>query len=354
MSVGYLRPNLDTTKSVTAYADITTALLTVVLELMSVAGPDDERGGFAALWALKTCADKFPSDIKDAGGWGEVLTCVFADALPQLDNDKKAVSVAYSWLEGLPATYAREGAAQLTDTANKLKLLGRVFKVLGLAQVIHVQVIKTVDGIDEALHGRKSASLTLTAGSLTDTRVLNSLIPPHVCFEPSFGGWDGPNGIQLEDGRGQAAQGLGEYGSTDYVSVIDSDVLGWADFDGDREPELVMRLNCSGSQLTQCCAGQSSLLNYIAVFNIGPRGTLTQFGDSLAGTLVYPGSEYGPASTSIASARLNQRTVTTSEYVLYVDSYRPRQLSGVPRNGPFTTSHTMNTDGTWTNTTQGR
>ena len=125
MSVGYLRPHLDTTKTVTAYADTTTAILSVIQELVDLVGTD-ERGGFAALWALKTCADEVPSDFKDAGGWGDVLTCVFVDAIPQLDNDKKAVSVAYSWLESLPSTYSREGVARLTDTANKLKLLGKV------------------------------------------------------------------------------------------------------------------------------------------------------------------------------------------------------------------------------------
>lgn len=353
MSVGYLRPSLDATRNVTAYADLTTAVLSVVQELTNLVVPD-ERGGFAALWALKTCADKIPSDLRDAGGWGNVLTCVFADALPQLANDQKAVSVAYSWLQGMPSTYSREGVAQLTDTAHKAQLLGKVFKVLGLAQVIQAQVIQIVDGVDEALHGRKSASLTLTAGSLSTTRVLNSVIPPHVCFEPSFGGWDGPNAIRLRDGTGQAAQGQDSYGGTSYVSVLDSEVLGWADFDGDHEPEVAMRLRCSGSRLDQCCAGQSSLLNYIAVFDVGPRGSLIQFGDSLPGTSVYPGDEYGPASSSIATARLDQTTVVTGEGVLYVDNYRPGQLSGVSRNGEFTTSHTMNTDGTWTNTVRGR
>ena len=224
--------------------------------------------------------------------------------------------------------------------------------MLGLGQVIHVQVIKIVDGIDEALHGRKPASLTLTAGPLATTTVLNSFIPPHVCFVPSVGGWDGPNGVQLKDGQGQAAQGLNDYGTRDYVSVLESDVLGWADFDGDEDLEVAMRLMCSGSQIHQCCAGRSSTMNYIAVFDVGFHGTLTQFGDTLAGTLVYPGDEYGPAETDVRSARLNQRTVTTSEYVIY--DYQPDQLSGAARDGEFTTSHTMNTDGTWTSTTLGR
>ncbi|MGB0099937.1 MAG: hypothetical protein WBP61_06620 [Nocardioides sp.] len=341
MSVGFRRPQLDSEQSLTAYVDTTTTLISFAQELISLVGVGgDDRGGFAALWAIQSCADKLPASLDDPAGWWDTVVCVFADALPQVADPAKATEAAYSLLELSPATYAKEGGARLVSTARAVQLLGKAVKVIGLVQVLRTAIRHVIDGADEAVNGRGSVTLRLEAGSESTARLLNSSVPAHSCVDET-GGWDGPTGIQLREGQGEQVQPGG-----DHTSILESQVLGWADFDGDGQREVAMMLRCSGSPIASCCAGQSSLLWFINVFDVS-NGSLQRTGDPLSGQFVGPGNQYGRASTAILEATLNGTAITTSEGVLYADSYTTRELGGLDPFVQITTTWTLGPDGTW-------
>ena len=349
MSAGYLRPNLDQTLQLTPYSDLETLALSTTLGLASQAGADG-RAGFAMLWAVKSCADKVPSGTPTAGDVAKVVVCVFADALPQLADDKKAVAAAYSMLELSPRTYAPEGVKALTDTAKTLQLLGKAVKAVALLQIIQGLVVQIVDGVDEASSGRKSASLELRAGVVPESALMNTTIPPTACSAPGYGGWKGTRGIKLVDGSGDQRQD-----GDSYLSILSTQVLGWTQLTGDDDPEVVLGLRCSGTKIEYCCAGQSSTLKMIVAFEVEQAGAkLTQFSDPFAGTLIYPGGKYGPASGFITEASLSGSTVTVQQGVLYNHTYKQKDMSGWPLYEPQTTTHALDAQGHWSGTTYGR
>ena len=137
-------------------------------------------------------------------------------------------------------------------------------------------------------------------------------------------------------------------GSDEWVSILESSLLGWNDFNDDGKRDAVLMLRCAGSRIDLCCAGQSSLLNFIAVFSVGEDGKLTRIGEPYAGQEIYPGDEYGPASSSVISASLVGKTLTTEEGVLYSHLYTYGQLGDIDPDHPiFTSSRTLTSDGEW-------
>src|SRR6478609_44916 len=345
LSVGYKQPQVDTDETISAYIDISTVLLSTAAPIIDLAAGVDDRGGLAALWALKACADKIPARMDDAGGWWKALACVFADAIPQLANDDKALAAARSLLGEAPKNYSVEGAAKLKAVSTKLKLLGKAFKVLGLGLMLRDAINEIIDGLGEGRSYQPGTVLMhLKAGPLTASQLRNSLIPAGSCNTggETEWGWDRTVSVQLHDGQGETAVP----GSDEWVSILESSLLGWNDFNDDGKRDAVLMLRCAGSRIDLCCAGQSSLLNFIAVFSVGEDGKLTRIGEPYAGQEIYPGDEYGPASSSVISASLVGKTLTTEEGVLYSHLYTYGQLGDIDPDHPiFTSSRTLTSDG---------
>ena len=72
---------------------------------------------------------------------------MFADALPQLADDKKAVAAAYSMLDRSPRNCAPEGVKAQSETAKTLQLLGKAIKAAAPLWTIERLVVQIVDGV---------------------------------------------------------------------------------------------------------------------------------------------------------------------------------------------------------------
>jgi hypothetical protein len=209
----------------------------------------------------------------------------------------------------------------------------KAIKVIGLLSVLRNELLQIIDTVSQWGKDRPGdVDLYLTAGSLTTSQLQNATIPPNSCTS-NIGGWEQSAPIKLHNGQGQVRR-PGSPGL--YTSIIDSSLLGWADFNGDGQRDVALVLRCSGSRIDSCCAGQSSLLNFIGIYGVGPGAQLTLIGPVLGGSKVLPGDQYGPASAAIEAASLNGTTITTDEYVLYPADYTSRQLGGLnPHHAVF-------------------
>lgn len=180
--------------------------------------------------------------------------------------------------------------------------------------------------------------------SLTDAQALNATIPAGVCGNPGDPvGWDQTLPIKLTNGTGAARNSDGSFADS---SVISTAVLGRADVNGDGQPELVLRLDCSGSEPSSCCAGRTSIMPFVAAFSVGRGAALIQVGDTITGGTSRPGDSSGPAQRQISKAKLQGATVVTTEYIAYYEQYIPAQVGGDPA-APVTVKYALK-GGKWT------
>jgi hypothetical protein len=126
--------------------------------------------------------------------------------------------------------------------------------------------------------------------------------------------------------------------------------LGTAHFNADGEQDVAMVLRCAGSAIDRCCAGQASLLNFIAIFRRDADHGLTLIAPVLGGSTIRPGDRFGPAHAAILRATLDGTTITADEFVLY-NTYSRRQLGGIDPQRPLTVSWQLS-DGEWISTLQ--
>lgn len=223
-------------------------------------------------------------------------------------------------------------------------------KPLAACPAAHIEAVAT--NVEKTWGDKKAAAVVaqsiralggglLPAKGATDRQILNSKLPPHVCWSGEWG-WDGDIPIQLRDGQGEAKNADGSFGD---VTVLESSVLGRADLDGDGAEEIVLSLLCTGSPREHCCAGRSSLATAIAVFAV-QRGKLTAVAPVLMGGASRPGDQYGPAQRRIWSVKLRDKKIVTTESIIYPEGYTPAQVGGDPFE-QITVEYRLNR-GSWT------
>lgn len=205
----------------------------------------------------------------------------------------------------------------------------------------------SIVGIINELPGqaaRQHVDVTVTPAlitRLTDDELLDAELPPDVCFTGEFG-WSHASPIRLSGGKGSALAADGSFGG---ASILETQVLGRADLDGDAKEEIVLSLQCTGSLPEDCCAGRTSISTAVVVLTQSGQ-TLTKVAPTLMGGASEPGNEYGPADRQIASAALRDGTIVTNEYIAYPEQYTPAQVGGDPFL-PVSVEYELN-QGTWT------
>lgn len=160
----------------------------------------------------------------------------------------------------------------------------------------------------------------------TAAELLRATIPGRSCGLGDKG-WNVPVSIRLSRGMGSAKNADGSFAG---ASIMEISELGRADFTGDGTPEVVVRLLCSGSEPAHCCAGQGSVLNAIAVFEVQRNGSFRRIAPPIVGGKTGPGNEFGPAENYIEKARLSGTTIVTTEHLLYSHGYTSAQVGGNP------------------------
>lgn len=129
----------------------------------------------------------------------------------------------------------------------------------------------------------------------------------------NFGSWQSRNPIRLDGGSGNSDTYSPASGGFSGVSVNGTNVVGYADVDGDGSEEAVLAINCAGSPVELCCAGRSSLLTFaIAVRRTGDG--LRLVGEPIVGLPI------SGAESRIAEVRLEGSMILTRESVIYPET----------------------------------
>ncbi|UUO01146.1 hypothetical protein M4D79_21220 [Mycolicibacterium novocastrense] len=109
---------------------------------------------------------------------------------------------------------------------------------------------------------RASANPTRPSGVNDDT-IRSMTLPAGTCGNGSYGG-ENTVPITLTEGRGEARTSSGEFAG---ASIKDATLLGWLDADGDGTEDAVVSFVCFGSTFDMCCAGRSSMMKFLRVFD---------------------------------------------------------------------------------------
>lgn len=180
----------------------------------------------------------------------------------------------------------------------------------------HTQLMRSIELTNEVM-GLVNDDIN---PSLTNQQLANTQIPAHSCGT-SQQGWDSEDPIPLKRGAGTARNPDGSYAG---VTILDSSVMGRADFTDDGTEEVVLRLHCSGSEPERCCAGRTSLANFVVLFEVDRKGKLRRLGKPIMG------GKSGPEGRQISSAKLSGKTVVTKEYIVYPEGHTNAELGGDP------------------------
>ena len=203
---------------------------------------------------------------------------------------------------------------------------------LGVASgpCFHTSLMRSIELTNEVMgliaDDLDTRGATSGPGDLTDEQVLDSQLPANVCWTGKVG-FDHASPIQLKRGKGTAWNKDGSFGG---ASILETEVLGRVDLNGDGKKEIILSLDCAGSPPEDCCAGRSSLVTTLAVLAPSTSHSLDKVAPSLMGGASAPGNEYGPADRKIGSATLRGRAIVTTEYITYPEQYTPDQVGGDP------------------------
>lgn len=184
LTTGHFRPNVDTDVVLASYLDPWTAALSLGLSTLSVFGTDD-RGGLAAVYALRTCGDRVPRSVTDGEGLWRFLVCMLTDALPSLRNPEEAAAAAVSLLGDVPDVEVDRAARALDDAAGRLQFLGKVVKVVAVSFLVKDIFQQIPDAFSQAVDARAGdvvlslkgrpapdvGDLVLTAGGMDTLRI---------------------------------------------------------------------------------------------------------------------------------------------------------------------------------------
>ncbi len=114
------------------------------------------------------------------------------------------------------------------------------------------------------------------------------------------------------------------------ASITEPKLEGWIDADGDRTEEAVVTFTCFGSTFEYCCAGRSSMMKFIGVFDFSNTSVPKQVGKTIVpGSSPLRGETYGE-SRFIKELRIDGPTIVTDEQLIYPDSAEADKLGFSP------------------------
>lgn len=166
---------------------------------------------------------------------------------------------------------------------------------------------------------------------VSEATVLNMTFPPQTCGNET-GGWKHDVPITVRDGEGEARTASGDFGG---ASISGATLAGWLDADRDGTEDAVVTFNCFGSTKAMCCAGRSSNMKFVRVFDFSTPTSPRPVGD----TIMPGGSRY------ISELRLDDSVIITDEELIYPESESAAEL-GYPPDATIEVTHRF-ADGQW-------
>ena len=191
------------------------------------------------------------------------------------------------------------------------------------------------------LCGCKPRLPTKPSGVTEDT-VRSMTFPAGACGGSSFG-WHNTVPITLKDGDGEARDSSGEFAG---ASITDPRLVGWLDANGDGTEDAVVAFTCFGSPFDMCCAGRTSMMEFVGVFDFSTPASANPIGATIMpGTSPVRGRTYGE-SRGIDQVRVDGSTVITEEKLVYPDTSGATADLGYSPYATIEVTHRF-TDGEW-------
>lgn len=194
---------------------------------------------------------------------------------------------------------------------------------------------------------KPSASANPTKPSdVTDDTIRSMTFPPATCGDGSRG-WDHSVPITVTDGKGEAMTSSGEFGD---ASISDATLVGWLDATGDGIEDAVVKFRCFGSTFDMCCAGRTSNMEFVGVFDFSTRSS----SPPSVGRTIMPGESpirgetYGE-SRYIDQVRVDGSAIITEEKLVYADNIESTADLGHSPYATIEVTHRFD-DGQWVST----
>lgn len=201
-------------------------------------------------------------------------------------------------------------------------------------------------GAQEEVPSAASAAASATApvrpaGATADS-ILGMTFPVGVCGNSSIG-WENTVPITVANGEGEALTSSGEFAG---ASITGAKLVDWLDADADGTEDAVVAFTCFGSTKAMCCAGRTSMMEVVGVFDFS-----TPASPRLIGTTIMPGSSPPRDGSSseprmIDRVRVDGSTVVTDEKLIYADTSAASADLGFPPNATVEVTHRF-VDGQW-------
>lgn len=151
---------------------------------------------------------------------------------------------------------------------------------------------------------------------VTDNAIRSMTFPAGTCGNGSMG-WDQRAPITVTNGKGEARTASGEFGG---ASIDDATLVGWLDATKDGVEDAVVSFRCFGSTFDMCCAGRTSNMEFVGVFDFSaPTSPRPVGGTIMPGESPVRGQSYGE-SRYIDQVRVDDDAIITEEKLVYPDT----------------------------------
>ncbi len=178
-----------------------------------------------------------------------------------------------------------------------------------------------------------------------DNTILNMTFPVGVCGDSSSS-WHNTAPITVRDGEGEARTSSGDFAG---ASITSTALSGWLDADGDGTEDAVVTFHCIGSPIDMCCAGRSSNLDFVGVFDFSTPTSPRQIGATIMpGESPVRGESYGE-SRYIDQVRVDGSAIITDEKLIYADTSGATADLGYSPYATIEVTHRF-TNGQWSST----
>lgn len=170
---------------------------------------------------------------------------------------------------------------------------------------------------------------------VTDATILNMTFPVGICGN-STRGWVNTAPITVRNGDGEAQTPSGQFAG---ASIKGAQLFGWLDADGNRTDDAVVTFTCYGSTAAMCCAGRTSMMEFVAVFDFSSPTSPRLIGETIMpGESPIRGKTYGEPRR-IDQVRIDDSALITEEKLIYADTSAVTEDLGYPPTATIEVTH---------------
>jgi len=218
--------------------------------------------------------------------------------------------------------------------------------IIGAVAAVIVLVVAGVAVYRWTSAGSGHSHTLVPPPGITNATIANMTFPVGTCASGSFG-WFNKVPITVANGKGEARTASGDFGG---ASIEGAKLVGWIDAIGDGKAEAVVSFTCFGSTFDQCCAGRSSMMELLRVFDFSNPASPRSIGDTIVPGISKdrrPG--HGGEVRRIEDVRIDGSTIITEEKLIYPDTSGADADLGYPLDSTIVVSHRF-IDGRWVST----